>query len=90
MAIYHGEEPGGEARSHLHLRTGALKSARIIKEKECTPYLGFWEQDKSANPVVHAYFPSFYDWSNNKTIIQSNWNFFECWEQKYGSEFDLV
>ncbi len=89
MAIYHGDEPSGEIRSHLHLKCGVLKSARIIKEKEYTPYLAFWVQDSDGEPVVHAYFPSFYDWSNNKAIIQSNKDFFKIWERRYGSEFVL-
>jgi len=90
MAIYHGKEPSGESRSHLHLKTGVLESARIIKEEEYTPYLGFWEVGGNGNPVVHAYFPSFYDWSNNKSIINSNWKFFDQWERQYGSEFELI
>ncbi len=89
LAIYHREEPSGEARSHLHLKTGVLKTAQIVKEEEQTPYLGFWQDEDKGDPILRAYYPSFYDWSNNKASIKLNRIFFEKWEQKYGFEFLL-
>lgn len=90
LAIYHGSNPGGESRSHLHLKTGVLKAARIVEEEGETPYLGFWENPEGiVEAALRAYFPSFYDWTNNKAPIEENRAYFERWVETHGRRFDL-
>ena len=91
LAIYHGTTPGGESRSHLHLKTGILKAARIVEEPGQTPYLGFWENTEfSREPTLQVYFPSFYDWANDKKPIEENRIYFATWVDAHGRRFDLT
>lgn len=91
LAIYHGSTSGGESRSHLHLKTSALKAARIVEEAGQTPYLGFWENTEcSSEATLQVYFPSFYDWANDKAPIEENRQYFATWVEAHGRRFDLT
>ena len=91
LAIYHASKPGGESRSHLHLRIGTLKAARIVEEEGQTPYLGFWENPEcSGEATLQVYFPSFYDWVNDKAPIEEHRQYFATWVKTYGRRFELT
>ena len=88
LAVYHDSEPGGEARSHLHLKTGVLKAARIVEEDGATPYLGFWENlDCAGEAALRVYFPSWYDWARDKALIDANVAYCARWIEAHGREF---
>ena len=90
LAIYHASNPGGESRSHLHLKTGALKAARVVEEDGQTPYLGFWENvDCGGEATLQVYFPSFYDWANNKAPIEKHRRYFTNWVKSHGRQFEF-
>jgi len=91
LAIYHASKPGGESRSHLHLKIGTLKSACIVEEEGQTPYLGFWESAEcSGEATLRAYFPSFYDWANDKEPIEARRQYFATWIEAHGRRFELT
>ena len=91
LAIYHASQPGGESRSHLHLKIGTLKSAWIVEEEGQTPYLGFWETAECCGEAtLRAYFPSFYDWSNDKAPIEERRQYFATWIEAHGRQFELA
>jgi hypothetical protein len=41
-------------------------------------------------PVLIWYFPSFYDWANNKAEIPDNIALFEAFVEQYGKTLQLV
>ncbi len=91
LAIYHASKPGGESRSHLHLKIGTLKGAYIVEEDGQTPYLGFWENAEcSGEATLRAYFPSFYDWTNDKAPIEEHRRYFANWIEAHGRRFELI
>ena len=91
LAVYHGSTPGGESRSLAHLKIGAIKAARIVEEEEHTPYLGCWETAEcGGEATLLAYFPSFFDWADNKAPIEKHRRYFATWVEAHGRRFDLT
>ena len=96
LTVYHETTPRSpESRSHLHLRWQTLKSAEIREEAGHTSHLAFFDTPEPAvpggdeSPLVW-YFPSFYNWSNNKAEIPENLALYNAFIEQYGTTLQFV
>ena len=86
LTVYHTEASNPESRSHVHLKWRTFKSADVIEETGQTPHLAFSTAPEAVDePQLVWYFPSFYDWDNNKAEIPANIAQYENFVQQYGS-----
>lgn len=91
LTIYHTEASTPESRSHLHLKWRTFACATIVEEAGQTPHLAFAATPESVDePQLVWYFPSFYDWSNNKAEIPGNIAQYHHFVQQYGTELRFV
>lgn len=87
LTVYHSNAGRPESRSHLHLRRGTLQAARVCSSEGQTPFLVFSSAaEPSGEPRLTWYFPSFYDWSEGKTLIPDNVARFESFVETYGEQ----
>lgn len=96
LTIYHSDTEragGSESRSHLHLRRGAFRVARVVEQDGRTPILEFWthpeDAERDGRPPLTVIFPSFYDWQNGKAPIPENHEWFRNWIENNGRCFTL-
>ena len=87
LTIYHTTAPrSSESRSHLHLKWQTLRSAALAQEEGQTPHLAFYKTpEPTGEPPLVWYFPSFYDWANNKAEISAHIAQYEAFVQRYGT-----
>jgi hypothetical protein len=87
LTIYHTTAPRSpESRSHLHLKWQTFRSAVLAQEEGQTPHLAFYQTpNQTGEPPLVWYFPSFYDWANNKAEIPANIAQYEAFVQRYGT-----
>ncbi len=91
ITLYHAEAKSPESRSHLHLKWKTLHSAVVVHQEGETPYLAFYTtREPSGPPLLVWYFPSFYDWGNNKAEIPQNRARYEAFIKTYGTSFLFV
>ena len=91
ITLYHSAAKSPESRSHLHLRWQTLRSAAIAREEGQTPHLAFYTTAEPAGqPLLVWYFPSFYDWGNNKAEIPENQAQYEAFVKTYGTTFKFI
>jgi hypothetical protein len=92
LTIYHTTQSRGpESRSHLHLRWQTLQCATIRREEGHTPHLAFFgTAEPAGEPLLVWYFPSFYDWSQNKAEIPANIEQYDAFVQTYGTTLKFV
>ena len=87
LTVYHTNAERPEARSHLHLKRKTLEGAKVCRSEGQTPYLAFsGANERSSEPLLTWYFPSFYDWSKDKTLIPDNVARFESFVETYGEQ----
>jgi hypothetical protein len=88
ITIYHCQVISPESRSHLHLKWQTLESATIIHQEGETPYLAFHTRtEPTGHPLLIWYFPSFYDWGNDKAAIPKNQAQYAEFVKTYGTAF---
>jgi hypothetical protein len=91
ITIYHERASNPESRSHLHLRRANLRSARVAREPEATPHLEFFQtREPAGESTLVWYFPSFYDYQNDKADIPRNRRAYDAFVEAHGSEFRIV
>ncbi|MFQ6672074.1 MAG: hypothetical protein ACE5KY_02145 [Candidatus Tectimicrobiota bacterium] len=93
LTIYHSTAASPEARSHLHLRPGSFRYARVVEREGATPFVGFWqthEDDPEARPPLAIYFPASFDWAKGRAPIEENQQLFQDWVDHHGREFALT
>jgi hypothetical protein len=91
LTVYHTEASNPESRSHVHLKWRTFQSARIVEEAGQTPHLAFSTTPTAADePQLVWYFPSFYDWDNNKAEIPGNIAQYEHFVQQYGTHLQFA
>jgi hypothetical protein len=92
LTIYHTTAPrSSESRSHLHLKWQTFRSAALTQEEGQTPHLAFYKTpEQTGEPPLVWYFPSFYDWANNKAEIPANIAQYEAFVQRYGTALTFV
>ncbi len=91
ITIYHEGASNPESQSHLHLRRAMLRSARIARELEETPYLQFFQAPKpSGESTLVWYFPSFYDYQKGKADIPENQKIYDAFVDAHGGEFAII
>jgi hypothetical protein len=92
LTVYHTTEPKSpESRSHLHLKWQTFRSAVMAHEEGQTPHLAFYATPEPVDePLLVWYFPSFYDWANNKAEISANIAQYEAFVQRYGTKLRFV
>ncbi len=91
LTIYHSEAKSPESRSHLHLKWQTLHSATIVREEGQTPHLAFHTgAEPVGQPLLTWYFPSFYDWGNDKAEIPENQGQYEAFVKIYGTAFKFI
>ena len=91
LTVYHTEASNPESRSHVHLKWRTFQSADVVEEEGQTPHLAFSTSPEAADePQLVWYFPSFYDWSNNKAEISENITRYEDFVRQYGSHLNFV
>lgn len=87
LTVYHASAKRPEGRSHLHLKRQTLKVATVCRSQEQTPHLAFYKTaDPCGEPRLVWYFPSFYDWSQGKTLIPDNVACFESFIETFGEQ----
>ena len=87
LTVYHTNADRPEGRSHLHLKRQTLQAAAVRRSEGETPHLAFFRSDESHDdPLLVWYFPSFYDWSQGKTLIPDNVARFESFVETYGEQ----
>ena len=87
LTVYHTNADRPEGRSHLHLKRQTLQVAAVRRSEGETPHLAFFRSDESQDdPLLVWYFPSFYDWSQGKTLIPDNVARFESFVETYGEQ----
>ena len=87
LTVYHINAERPEARSHLHLKRHTLQTAAVRRSEGQTPHLAFFKAGESCGaPLLVWYFPSFYDWSQGKTLIPDNVARFESFVETYGEQ----
>ena len=91
LTVYHANAKSPEARSHLHLKRQTLQAATVCHSEGQTPYLAFFKTaEPCGEPLLVWYFPSFYDWSQGKTLIPDNVACFESFIETYGEQICFV
>jgi hypothetical protein len=91
ITIYHSQVKSPESRSHLHLKWQTLRSATIAREEGKTPHLAFYRSaEPVGQPLLIWYFPSFYDWGNNKAEIRENQAQYVEFVKTYGTAFKFI
>jgi hypothetical protein len=92
LTIYHTTQSRGpESRSHLHLKWQTLQSATIRREEGHTPHLAFFgTPEPEGEPLLVWYFPSFYNWSQNKAEIPAHIAQYDTFVQTYGTTLRFV
>ncbi|MGQ4810035.1 hypothetical protein NKDENANG_03480 [Candidatus Entotheonellaceae bacterium PAL068K] len=85
LTIYHATPTNPESQSHLHLKWQTLRSAVIVHEAGQTPHLAFYRtaEPVGAPPLVW-YFPSFYNWANNKANVAAHQAQYKAFVQNHG------
>ena len=87
LTVYHTNTERPEARSHLHLKWRTLQAAAVRRSEGETPHLAFFKTTEPCDePFLVWYFPSFYDWSQGKTLIPHNVARFESFIETYGEQ----
>ena len=87
LTVYHTNAERPEARSHLHLKRHTLQAAAVRRSEGQTPHLAFFKAGEACgDPLLVWYFPSFYDWSQGKTLIPDNVVRFESFVETYGEQ----
>jgi hypothetical protein len=91
LTIYHREASRSEARSHIHIRTHELKSARIVEIDGRTPYMAFYPglEPSAGKPPLAMTFHSFYDWANEGEPIVEHQQAYQRWVTAHGRQFIL-
>lgn len=96
VTVHHGAPGESEGRSHMHLRRGACRYARVRDREGMTSCLEFWPDEGAARaagadgkPPLALVFRSFYDWENGKSPIPGNRRRFDAWVARHGREFPL-
>jgi hypothetical protein len=91
LTVYHTEASSPESRSHVHLKWRTFQSADIVEEDGQTPHLAFSTSPQAADdPQLVWYFPSFYDWSNNKAEIPKHIAQFDNFVREYGAHLQFA
>ena len=91
ITLYHAAAKSPESRSHLHLKWQTLRSAAIVREEGQTPHLAFYTTvEPVGQPLLVWYFPSFYDWENNKADIPENRARYEVFVKTYSTAFRFI
>ncbi len=91
VTIYHKGLEDPESRSHFHLKWRTLKWAQVGEEEGQTPHLAFFSApEPDGDPLLVWYFPSFYDWAQNKAEILAHKTIYETFVQDYGTKIQLV
>ena len=91
ITLYHRAAKSPESRSHFHLKWRTLQWVRVDEAEGQTPQLSFFMTPEPVDePVLIWYFPSFYDWANNKAEILDNIALFEAFVEQYGKTLQLV
>jgi hypothetical protein len=91
LTVYHTGVSNPESRSHVHLKWRTFQSASIVEEEGQTPHLAFSTTTTPADePQLVWYFPSFYDWDNNKAEIPGNIAQYKQFVQQYGTHLQFV
>jgi hypothetical protein len=87
LTVYHTNAERPEARSHLHLKRHTLQAATVCRSEGQTPHLAFFKTGEPyGDPLLVWYFPSFYDWSQGKSLIPDNVARFESFVETYGEQ----
>ncbi|MGC6510879.1 MAG: hypothetical protein ACON4U_20855 [Myxococcota bacterium] len=93
VTISHRTAPAIELRSHMHLRHRLLRYAEVQERKGLTPILAFWPDREQVStehkPPLAMMFPTFFNWSDNKSPNIENQTLFQNWVEEYGYRFDL-
>ncbi|WP_089934609.1 hypothetical protein [Candidatus Entotheonella palauensis] len=91
LTVYHTDASNPESRSHVHLKWRTFESACIVEEEGQTPHLAFSTASQPVDePQLVWYFPSFYDWDNNKAEIPGNIAQYENFVHQYGTHLQFV
>ncbi len=91
LTVYHTAASTPESRSHVHLKWRTFASASIVEEEGQTPHLAFSTTPKTVDePQLVWYFPSFYDWTNNKAEMPENIARYDHFVQQYGTALRFV
>lgn len=91
LTVYHTAASTPESRSHVHLKWRTFAFATIVEEEGQTPHLAFSTSEKTVDePQLVWYFPSFYDWANNKAEILDNIAQYDRFVRQYGTDLRFV